>query len=77
MNGPVTVAKPKLAGILHRAAAGEEIAVTRHGKPRTGVKAPEAGRAGREPIGMDAAGIRAADGPDTVIPPGWEECGGR
>lgn len=72
MNVTVAEMKANLSEILRKAAAGEEIIVTKHGKPYAKV-GPDAPRAAKLPrIGAFKGQIKIADDFDELGPE-WDE----
>lgn len=74
MNVPIAEAKANLSELIRRAEAGEQVTITRHGKPVAELSAPK-----REKIpfsqlrGKYKGQIWMADDFDEFIPEGFEE----
>ena len=65
----ITAAKIQFSRLIDRAAAGEEVVITRHGRPVVRLVAAE-GRGERRKLGLLAGRIRIADDFDAQLPVG-------
>ena len=74
MNVPLAEAKANLSELIRRAEAGEEITITRHGKPVAQLSAPKLEKVPfAELRGIGKGKIWMADDFDEFIPEGWEK----
>lgn len=74
MNVPIAEAKANLSELIRRAEAGEEITITRHGKPVARLSAPKREKVPFSELrGIGKGKIWMAEDFDEYIPEGFED----